>query len=94
MLALATTVGHCCATPFRWHNRHFDVVHVFSVVLLRTLLLRTHGMNAAGFSSGFLAVSARESKTANLQYTNLFELVNEGAITVEPFSTSLTAIGR
>ena len=49
-----------------------------------------HGINAAGF----LAAAAREAQATNLLYSNYFEPVNEGAIAVRPFSSSLTSVGQ
>ena len=49
-----------------------------------------HGMYAAGF----LGAITRGSQQFNLQFSNYFEPVNEGAITVQPFSAKLTPVGE
>jgi len=49
-----------------------------------------HGMYAAGF----LGAITRVSTPANLQFTNYFEPVNEGAITVHSFNATLTPVGE
>ena len=54
--------------------------HVFAVA---------HGMYAAGF----LGAITRGARANNLQMTNYFEPVNEGAVQVHPFNSLLTPVG-
>eukprot|EP01044_Picomonas_judraskeda_P004752 COSAG03_NODE_426_length_8006_cov_75.576957_3_plen_301_part_00 len=49
-----------------------------------------HGMYAAGF----LGAVTRGARENNLQMTNYFEPVNEGAIQVLPFNSTLTPVGE
>ena len=49
-----------------------------------------HGMYAAGF----LGAVTRGARANNLQFSNYFEPVNEGAIQVLPFNSSLTPVGE
>ena len=49
-----------------------------------------HGMYAAGF----LGMVTRESESLDLKFTNYFEPVNEGAIAVSAFSSSLTPVAQ
>jgi len=49
-----------------------------------------HGMYAAGF----LAAITRAGPVENLVFSNYFEPVNEGAISVMPFNVSLTPVGE
>ena len=49
-----------------------------------------HGMYAAGF----LAAVTRGARANNLQFSNYFEPVNEGAIEVLAFSSQLTPVGE
>lgn len=56
-------------------------VNVFSVA---------HGMYAAGF----LGAVTRAAPEVNLQFTNYFEPVNEGAIQAHPFNSTLTPVGQ
>ena len=49
-----------------------------------------HGMYAAGF----LGAVTRGARANNLQFTNYFEPINEGAVQVLPFNTTLTPVGE
>ena len=46
------------------------------------------------YAAGFLGAITRVSVPANLQFTNYFEPVNEGAIAVHPFNATLTPVGQ
>ena len=50
----------------------------------------THGMYAASF----LGSVTRGAQAQNLQMTNYFEPINEGAVVVSPFSSNLTPVGQ
>ena len=56
--------------------------------------VRTFSVAHAMYAAGLLGAAIREAAHTNLQMTNYFEPVNEGAIRVEPLASRLTPVGQ
>merc|ERR1712039_130905 len=56
--------------------------------------VKTFGVPHAIYAASFLSAVTQSASSANLRHTNYFEPINEGAISVKPFRTSLTPVGQ